>query len=70
MMAFRRQSDHPGWQVFSAFGFLFMVAAFALMWTGRISEPFGFGWALLGALMLRPDYVVDLVRAWRKPGEP
>lgn len=68
MMARRRFADHPAWWLLSAFGVLFLVAAVALLWAGKVSELYGTAWAVLGALMIRPDKVVDLVRAWRSPG--
>lgn len=66
MNAQRRSSDHPAWDWLMAAGVLVAGAAFAMRWLGKF-EGSDF-WAALAfaALLIRPDKLVDVVRAWRQ----
>jgi len=64
-MAFNRQSDNPHWTTLTLFGLILILSGVLLTAFKMVPPAYGLGWALLGALMVRPDKVVDLVRAWR-----
>ena len=64
-MMHRKGDARKGW--WSAMGFALCLIVGILKWRLAIAD-----WALvaglvLGAGMIRPDFVIDVVKAWRKP---
>ena len=55
----------------SVFGVLLLAIVAVLKWRGAIGDLAFAGGLVLGAGMIRPDFVVDVVKAWKgKPDEP
>lgn len=62
-----RQSDAKKmwWTVF---GVLLLAIVAVLKWRGVIGDMAFVAGLILGAGMIRPDFVVDAVKAWRSKG--
>ena len=69
MMAFHRQGDASK-KAWTIAGFLLIVGAGILRFTHTIGSTESIVCLVLGAGMLRPDFVVDVVRVWRKKDDP
>ena len=66
----RRRSDHVK-ATTTVFGLVLVLFAVALRVFHLAGEDWlVFGLAVLGAGMVRPDYIVDLTRVWRGPNPP
>jgi hypothetical protein len=59
----RRQSDHPAWNWALGAGLLTLPAAFALKAFGLLDRNEFWGALVFAAFCIRPDRLVDLVRA-------
>lgn len=62
---FVRQSDRPIWFMLLAIGLAMIAAAVTLRLRGMISETTATSWVGIAAFVVRPDKVVDLIRARR-----
>jgi hypothetical protein len=64
-MSPRRVSDHPAWDWLGWVGIFLALFAFAGKWVGKLSGSDFWAALVFAALLVRPDKLVDLVRAWR-----
>lgn len=61
----RKSDAGKGWWTLA--GILLIALAFVLALVDAIGDNALIALAIIGAGMLRPDFVIDLVKAWRKP---
>lgn len=61
----RKGDASKGW--WTAAGLAVLAAAFLLALLDAIGDSALIALAVVGAGMLRPDFIIDLVKAWRKP---
>lgn len=53
----------------SVFGFVLIAVVGILKWKAGIGDTAFVAGLILGAGMIRPDFVIDVVKAWRKTKE-
>ena len=71
MMAKRRLNDHPGWNWAMGAGLLVLPAAFVMKGYGLLDKDEFYGALVIAAFLIRPDRLVDLVRArWAQGNTP
>ena len=51
----------------SVFGFTLIAVVGFLKWKATLGDTALVAGLILGAGMIRPDFVIDVVKAWRKP---
>lgn len=51
----------------TVFGALLIAVVGVLKWRAGIGDTAFVAGLILGAGMIRPDFVIDVVKAWRKP---
>lgn len=66
----RRQADSPRWRMLGIFGGVFVCLGVVLaLWGVHLRDYIVLGWAfpfgLIGAGMIRPDFILDFTRIWR-----
>lgn len=67
MMAHMTRKGDAGKFWWSVFGFLLIAVVGLLKWKALLGDPAFLGGLVLGAGMIRPDFVIDAIKAWRKP---
>ena len=65
----RRLRDHPAWTWATVAGLVGMAATFWLKSSGKLAGGEFYAALAFAALMIRPDKLVDALRAWRR-GDP
>ena len=69
MMAHMTRKGDAGKFWWTVFGVLLIAVVGVLKWRAGIGDMAFVAGLILGAGMIRPDFVIDVVKAWRKPKE-